>query len=40
MDSKVEIYDIKLDDILTKGKLDTNAMLQPGDVLVVPERLF
>lgn len=40
VDSKLEIYDIKLEDILTKGKLETNAMLQPGDVLVVPERLF
>lgn len=40
IDGKLEIYDIKLEDILTKGKLETNAMLQPGDVLVVPERLF
>ncbi len=37
---KVEVYDIKLGDILTEGELGTNALLQPGDVLVVPERLF
>ncbi|HSB02332.1 MAG TPA: polysaccharide biosynthesis/export family protein, partial [Anaerolineales bacterium] len=37
---KTEIIDIDLSDILTKGKLDTNIDLRPGDVLTVPERLF
>jgi polysaccharide export outer membrane protein len=37
---KVEVYDIDLGDILTKGKLDSNLPLRPGDVLTVPERLF
>lgn len=40
VEGKVEIYDIQLGDILTEGKLGTNVLLQPGDVLVVPERLF
>lgn len=31
---------IKLDDILKKGKLDTNILLHPGDVLTVPEGIF
>jgi polysaccharide export outer membrane protein len=38
--SKVEVYDIELGDILTKGRLDFNLLLQPGDVITVPERLF
>jgi polysaccharide biosynthesis/export protein len=38
--TKTEIIDIDLSDILTKGKLDTNLELRPGDVLTVPERLF
>ena len=35
-----KIYDIELDDVLNKGKLDTNLPLRPGDVISVPERLF
>ncbi|MBI3777592.1 MAG: polysaccharide biosynthesis/export family protein [Gammaproteobacteria bacterium] len=38
--NKTEIFDIDLADILTKGKLDTNLELRPGDVVTVPERLF
>lgn len=38
--TKTEIIDIDLNDILTKGKLETNVELKPGDVVTVPERLF
>lgn len=38
--TNTEVIDIDLNDILTKGKLDTNFDLRPGDVLTVPERLF
>ena len=38
--SKTDIFNISLDDILTKGKLDTNVDLRPGDVVTVPERMF
>jgi polysaccharide export outer membrane protein len=34
------VFDIDLGDILTKGKLQTNVLLKPGDVVTVPERLF
>ena len=37
---KTKSIRIKLDDILKKGKLDTNILLHPGDVLTVPEGLF
>jgi polysaccharide biosynthesis/export protein len=37
---KTEVFDISLGDILTKGRLQTNLMLRPGDVITVPERLF
>jgi len=37
---KTKSIRIKLDDILKKGKLDTNILLQPGDVLTVPEGIF
>lgn len=33
-------YDVRLDDILLRGNLETNYPLQPGDVITVPERLF
>tara|TARA_B100000676_G_C18042883_1_gene826103 strand:+ start:1095 stop:1685 length:591 start_codon:yes stop_codon:yes gene_type:complete len=39
-DGKTKSIRIKLDDILKKGKLDTNVLLQPGDVLTVPEGIF
>lgn len=38
--SRVEMIPVKLEDILMKGKIDTNAELMPGDVITVPERLF
>ncbi|GAB4507897.1 MAG: hypothetical protein Tsb0026_05100 [Sulfuricaulis sp.] len=38
--AKTEIIDIDLNDILTKGRLDTNYDLRPGDVVTIPERLF
>ena len=37
---KVDVFEIELGNILTKGQLQTNLLLQPGDVLTVPERLF
>lgn len=39
-DGKTKSIRIKLDDILKKGELDTNILLQPGDVLTVPEGMF
>ncbi len=38
--SKTEVFPIELGDILRKGKLETNLLLAPGDVIAVPERLF
>lgn len=38
--NKTEVIGIDLDNILTKGKLETNVELKPGDVVTVPERLF
>ena len=37
---KTEVFEIELGNILTKGKIESNYMLRPGDVLTVPERLF
>jgi polysaccharide export outer membrane protein len=36
----LKIYPVKIDDILTKGKLETNYKLAPSDILTVPERIF
>jgi len=33
-------YDIYLSDIVHSGRLDTNYVLLPGDIITVPERLF
>ena len=37
---KAEVVEIELGDILNKGRLETNMLLRPGDVITVPERLF
>lgn len=37
---KVEVVEIELGDILKKGRLESNVLLRPGDVITVPERLF
>jgi polysaccharide export outer membrane protein len=37
---KTEVFPIDLGDILNKGRLETNLLLRPGDVITVPERLF
>jgi len=37
---KTEVFQVELGDILGKGRLDTNLLLWPGDVITVPERLF
>lgn len=37
---KTDVVDVELGDILNKGKLQTNIILRPGDVVTVPERLF
>lgn len=35
-----EVLDIQLGGILHEGKLGTNYVLRPGDIITVPERLF
>lgn len=37
---KTEVFSIDLGDILNKGRLNTNFLLSPGDVVTVPERFF
>lgn len=37
---KIDVFEIELGNILTKGQLQTNVPLRAGDVITVPERLF
>jgi len=37
---QTRVLDIDLDGILSRGELDSNVRLLPGDVIAVPERLF
>lgn len=39
-DEGLKKYPVKIDDILTKGQLETNYRLAPSDILTVPERIF
>lgn len=36
----VKVYPIKLEDLLNDGKVETNYLLQPSDIVTVPERAF
>jgi polysaccharide export outer membrane protein len=36
----VKAYRIKLDDLIHDGKIETNYLLQPSDIVTVPERAF
>lgn len=40
IDGVVKVYSIKLDDLINDGKIDTNYLLQPSDIVTVPERAF
>ncbi|MFT4713009.1 MAG: polysaccharide export outer membrane protein [Porticoccaceae bacterium] len=40
IDGMAREFEIYLDDILSKGMLDTNYRLVPGDVITIPERRF
>jgi len=39
-EGKTSAIKVKLGDILKKGKLEDNILLQPGDVITVPESFF
>jgi len=40
LEGEIKVYDVRLNDILNKGKLETNYLLAPSDIVTVPERLF
>lgn len=40
IDGVARVFEIYLGDILSKGMLDTNYPLVPGDVITIPERRF
>ena len=40
VNGEVKVYPIKLDDLINDGKIETNYLLQPSDIVTVPERAF
>lgn len=38
--NKTEVIAIQLDTLLTRGGVDSNIEVKPGDIIAVPERLF
>jgi polysaccharide biosynthesis/export protein len=40
VNNDTKVYPIYLDDLIEKGKVDTNYQLQPSDIVSVPERSF
>lgn len=37
---ETKVYPIYIDDLIEKGRLETNYTLQPSDIITVPERTF
>ena len=40
IDGEVKVFPVRLNDMLQRGKLDTNYKLAPADIITVPESLF
>jgi polysaccharide export outer membrane protein len=40
VNGKVVTIPVRLDEILTKGDIETNYTIRPGDILTIPERSF
>jgi len=40
IDGKIQAINIELDNIFTKGDMETNYAMEPGDILSIPERTF
>ena len=40
IDGKIQVFKIKLDDLINDGDLETNYVLRPSDIVSVPERAF
>lgn len=40
VNGEMKVYSIYLDDLLLKGKLDSNYRLAPSDIITVPERML
>ncbi len=40
VNGQLKVYPILLDDLINSGKIETNYMLQPSDIVTVPERAF
>jgi polysaccharide export outer membrane protein len=40
VDGKSQEIRVKLDDLINKGKIEQNMLMQPGDVLLIPEAAF
>lgn len=40
INGEVQVYGIKLDNLLNDGEITTNYTLQPSDIVTVPERIF
>lgn len=40
VDGQVKVFPIYLNDLINKGKVNTNYALQPSDIVTVPERSF
>jgi polysaccharide biosynthesis/export protein len=40
LDGEVKVFPIYLNDLINRGRVETNYLLQPSDIVTVPERAF
>jgi polysaccharide export outer membrane protein len=40
VDGKSREIRVRLDDLMNKGRVEQNILMQPGDILIIPEAVF
>jgi len=40
VDGRQQSYTVHLNDLLNDGDVNSNVALQPGDIVIIPQRLF
>jgi polysaccharide export outer membrane protein len=40
VDGSSEEFRVRVDDLVNKGRVEENVLMQPGDIVIIPEAIF
>lgn len=40
VDGRSQEFRVRLDDLMNRGRIDENMLMQPGDIIIIPEAIF